>query len=80
MARLVIFLLWGALVYLLWRLLFPPRLRGSAADDDVIDTMVHDPQCDTFVPRKSALRRRVRGREYYFCSRECLRAFRRRKA
>ena len=79
MARLVILLLWGVLVYLVWRLLFPPRPRPpEPGREGVIDTMVRDPQCDTYVPRSTALRRRVRGRVHYFCSRECLRAFRRR--
>ena len=38
--------------------------------------MVKDPYCETYIPRDSAIRARIDGRDHYFCSKECLRKFR----
>lgn len=37
--------------------------------------MVKDPYCETYIPRDSAIRARINGRDHYFCSKECLRKF-----
>lgn len=38
--------------------------------------MVKDPYCETYIPKDSAIRARMGGRDHYFCSKECLRKFR----
>jgi len=54
----------------------PPRPRmRRPGPDGVIDVMVQDPQCGTYLPRQEALRAWVRGRECYFCSEECRNAY-----
>jgi YHS domain-containing protein len=45
----------------------PPRKEP----DGVIDEMVQDPQCKTYVPKRDARRKVINGAEHYFCSREC---------
>lgn len=77
MGRLLVLILWGAILCLLWNLIFPSsRNRRAEGDDGVIDTMVQDPNCSTFIPRTGALRKRIGGREHYFCSRKCLKEYR----
>jgi YHS domain-containing protein len=39
------------------------------------EELVQDPHCKTYIPKRSALRKRVSGRNYYFCKQECLEKF-----
>jgi len=39
------------------------------------EELVQDPYCKTYIPKRSALRKRVSGRNYYFCKQECLEKF-----
>ena len=39
------------------------------------EELVQDPYCQTYIPTGTALRKRVGGRDYYFCSKECARKF-----
>jgi YHS domain-containing protein len=41
------------------------------------DTLIQDPVCGTFIPRKEALKVVKDGKEYFFCSEGCLKRFRR---
>ena len=34
--------------------------------------LVKDPYCQTYIPKDTALRARVGGRERFFCSRDCM--------
>jgi len=68
-------LFFGALIFLVFRLV--SRALGSHKGIDrgrpngVIDEMVQDPNCKTYIPRRDARRRRVAGNEYFFCSKTC---------
>lgn len=75
-------LLLAALVWLLYRLvkgLFQPQLHGPRrAPGGQLQggELVQDPQCGVYVPKQTALK----GPEgLYFCSRECLEAYREKK-
>ena len=37
--------------------------------------MVKDPHCQTYIPKNSAICARIDGREYYFCSSQCVKKF-----
>lgn len=37
----------------------------------VMDVMVQDPQCGTYLPRRDAVRAWVKGQEQFFCSKAC---------
>ncbi len=39
--------------------------------------MVKDPHCQTYIPKNSAICARIYGEEYYFCSRQCVKKFKR---
>ena len=48
---------------------------GVNRDGGMIDEMVQDPFCKTYIPRREALKRVVGGQEYFFCSDECASKF-----
>ena len=50
--------------------------RRAEKDREVLDVMVQDPQCGTYLPRSEAIRHWSKGREYYFCSKKCRDDFR----
>lgn len=63
------------LVYVAYRL-----IRGlnrskqeihTTPDGGVIDEMVQDPVCETYVPRRDAVKKMIDGRDVFFCSHEC---------
>jgi uncharacterized protein len=68
-----------ALGYLISQLLFPKRRvrqqTGRQASTAVAEEMVRDPVCQLYLPRGEAIRRKVQGREYFFCSPGCLDKF-----
>jgi uncharacterized protein len=39
------------------------------------EELVQDPYCQTYIPKRTAVRKRVGGREHYFCNKECVRKF-----
>jgi uncharacterized protein len=63
------------LVYILYRVVRGVMgIAGPVRRDergDVIDDMVQDPNCGTYVPRGEAVRRRIRGEDHFFCSETC---------
>ena len=38
--------------------------------------MVEDPVCGTCLPQEEAIKARIKGSDYYFCSKTCLDRFR----
>ena len=70
--RLIILALLGYLLYRLMRGLFKsgPKFRKTE-NGSVIDEMVQDPVCQTYVRLRDAQRRTIDGREYSFYSKEC---------
>lgn len=48
-----------------------PRAKGGARPGEVMDEMVQDPACGTYLPRHEALRVWVKGQERFFCSEAC---------
>ncbi len=40
------------------------------------EAMVEDPACGTCLPREDAIKARIKGSDYYFCSKTCLDRFR----
>ncbi len=67
------------LYYLVKGWIFPSKSRQmdrSGGEWELDSEMVKDPQCKTYIPKDSAIRARIAGRNYYFCSKECMRKFR----
>ena len=72
MGRLLIILLWGALFYFLWNLFSPSKRGGQTNKDEGIQPMVLDPNCNTYISKAGAVRKKIGGQEHYFCSKKCL--------
>ncbi|WP_052515449.1 hypothetical protein [Dethiosulfatarculus sandiegensis] len=49
--------------------------RKRTKPDEVIDVMVQDPHCGTYLPMNEAIHVRSRGEDLYFCSKECRDAY-----
>ena len=68
-------LIFAILAYLLYRIirgvLGSSKEIGKGRSGGVIDEMVQDPQCKTYIPRRESLRKVIQGQEYFFCSNEC---------
>ncbi len=85
MRRFLLFLFLLFLVYRLVKNLFISRSdRKISVPEDSPQTgsqeLVKDPQCNTYIPRDGAIRQRIRGQSYYFCSRECAGRFKEKKS
>ena len=72
MFRLIFF---AVLLYLLYRLVKGIFKEGKEyqekAQGSVVDEMVQDPVCKTYIPRREAVKRSFGGKDILFCSREC---------
>ena len=78
--RFLIFLGLLILLYYLVKGLISPsrstRIERAGGERALEGEMVKDPSCETYIPKDSAIRARIDGRDHYFCSKECLRKFR----
>ena len=72
MVRLIFF---GILAYLLYRIVkgaFSPKAKvHSGRAQGIVDEMVQDPFCKTYIPRRDSVRRVIQGQEVFFCSEDC---------
>ncbi len=48
---------------------------GSGQPDGIDDLMVQDLNCQTYIPKRDAVRAERNGKTFYFCSRECRDAY-----
>jgi YHS domain-containing protein len=76
MVRIIIIAVLIYLAYRLVKIVFQPTKRfKSQPGGKVIDEMVQDPLCKTYIPRNEAVKRQIRGQAYLFCSEECASKF-----
>lgn len=72
MIKLLILILLGFVGYsMVTNLLRPKRGKDPRKHNDEGETMVEDPQCNTFLPLSDAYKASINGRTYYFCSKKC---------
>jgi YHS domain-containing protein len=81
MYRVILILVLLTLLYFLLRSAIRElRDRGRMADPNRRisdkDHMVQDPNCRVFVPKGVAVEEEIGGQTYFFCSRDCAKAFR----
>jgi YHS domain-containing protein len=77
MARFILFMLILLLFYAVLRHLIKGiflQTKGSNRQPDA-EELVQDPYCQTYIQKRTAVRKKVAGRHYYFCTQECLRKF-----
>jgi len=76
MVRFIILALLGYLLYRTVKGVFRSNKEiERSADGGVIDEMVQDPFCKTYIPRRESIKRVIDGNEYRFCSDECASKF-----
>jgi uncharacterized protein len=74
MIKLLILIFLGYIAYRVVRKYLSPGARpepGPPPEAGSVDEMVQDPSCLTYIPRRTAVRRMVKGKEYFFCSEAC---------
>jgi uncharacterized protein len=69
---LLFFVLYYVLRSLIRDMLSPKKARDRNAEPE---ELVQDPYCQTYIPKRSALKKRIGGKDYYFCNRECLKKY-----
>jgi len=52
-----------------------PSLRKTRDSKSEPEELVQDPNCQTYIPKRSALKKRIAGKDYYFCDRECMKKY-----
>jgi YHS domain-containing protein len=52
-----------------------PVRRKKLYRETESEELVQDPYCQTYIPKRSAIRRRLSGKNYYFCKKECMEKF-----
>ncbi|MBM4295587.1 MAG: YHS domain-containing protein [Deltaproteobacteria bacterium] len=83
MSRILLGLLVGILGYLVVKKvgqalgLWPTPPTPLDREGQEPDVLVQDPVCQTYIPRKEALKTEKDGKAYFFCSEGCLKRFRR---
>ena len=79
MIKLLILILLGFVGYSMLQALIRPRPQSkdkkSSSRNRNGEQMVEDPQCGTFIPLGDAVPAKINGQQYYFCSKECLKEF-----
>jgi uncharacterized protein len=77
MPRFILFILLLVLLYTSVHYLIKDIFiqRKKLNRDSEPEELVQDPYCQTYIPTGTAVRKRVEGRNYYFCSKECVRKF-----
>ena len=76
-------LFFGVLAYFVFRFIRKVRLSGGKDYENSapgpVDEMVQDPNCLTYIPRGSAIRKSVGGKPHFFCSQACADEFQRKR-
>lgn len=75
--RVLVYLVLCVLAYSLGRWIVRGIIapRKETSGQPRAEELVQDPHCQTYIPKGSALKRRINGKNYYFCNRECLEGF-----
>jgi len=68
----LLFLLYTVLHYLINGVLVYRKILGRESGPE---ELVQDPYCQTYIPRRTAVRKKIAGRMLYFCNQECLKNY-----
>lgn len=74
MLRLFIIAFLTYIAYVLLRKYLGPKkkdLPPQKRPEGYVDELVQDPVCKTYIPKATAFRAKIKGKEEFFCSREC---------
>jgi len=77
MGRLILLFTLILILYAVLHLLIKdmaPRKKSPRREGE-FEELVEDPFCQTYIPKRSAIHRRVFGKDCYFCSEKCLKNY-----
>ena len=69
--RFLIYIFLAYMAYRVLKSLIRPREQVDVTPGEVIDEMVKCSSCETYVPRREAIKKHVGGTPLNFCSRAC---------
>jgi YHS domain-containing protein len=74
MSRLILLILLFLLLYTILRYLMKKMLiqRKTLSEPE---ELVQDPHCQTYIPKRTAVRKKIAGSVLYFCNQECLKNY-----
>jgi len=77
MSRLILFIILLLLLYLILHHLIKdmPVRRKKLNRESEPEELVQDPYCKTYIPKKSASKKKISGRWLYFCNQECMKNY-----
>ena len=77
MARLILYALFFLFFYFALRLLFKGGVGKKLSTDREREPeeLLQDPYCQTYVSKRIAVRRKIAGKDYYFCGEKCLKHY-----
>jgi YHS domain-containing protein len=78
--RLLRFLLFFGIAYFIYKVIWKgeslfSKKRKRQASQKAIEEMKKDPVCGTYIPVNQAVKHRINGTVYYFCSNKCKEEF-----
>ena len=81
MLRILILAGLAYLLYSLFKGIFKSNREIEPREPNgVIDEMVQDPVCKTYIPRREAFKKKVDGEDVFFCSEACASKYQGRKS
>ncbi len=77
MSRFLTILFLILIIYYLLRFIIRPFFssEGTRDKNKGPEELIQDPYCLTYTPKRSALKKKVRGEVLYFCSKKCLKSY-----
>jgi uncharacterized protein len=75
MARLIFFTLLVFIFYYLLRFLVKNVSFSKRKSQGEHEELVQDPYCQTYIPKQTALKKKVGGQEHYFCCDKCFKSY-----
>ena len=69
--RFLIYIFLAYMAYRVLKSLIKPREQVEVSPGEVIDEMVKCTSCETYIPRREAIKKHVDGTPLNFCSRAC---------
>jgi len=77
MTRLILLAILLFLFYVMLHYLFkkmPIRKQKSSTESES-EELVQDPHCQTYISKRSAVKKKISGRLVYFCNQECMKNY-----
>jgi len=74
MSRLILFVFLLLILFITLQYLVKgiAALKKKSSRESEPEELVQDPHCQTYIPKKSALKRRIGGKLLYFCNQGCM--------